>query len=311
MTDYEKWDSYVANLDLSSSGEDEDKDEKKEVVVGDADGCKAFGDTQEKGKYGWGKPLDEKGQIDRSGDLTVGNAKGNALSTNKTPQKVFRITEWDWTQTGDAVKITLDISKARMRCVSDMTQKLDFTQDMIRAKMREREVDIRCYDQENLWELAFGLSGLPGIDPNKSSFALGRAPGKGPGHVIVVNLVKRTKEHWEGCGKEKTFESRKKSLPVESVTQYSWSDSEQYATVYLKIPGLCPGVDEDCIEVRYRELSFDVKCLVGDKYYCFAVTELPMEIEITKCFHRVKENELRIKLKKWARCTWFKLQVHR
>ena len=88
MTDYEKWDSYVANLDLSSSGEDEDEDEKKEVVVGDADGCKALGDTQEKGKYGWGKPLDEKGQIDRSGDLTVGNAKGNALSTNKTPQKV-------------------------------------------------------------------------------------------------------------------------------------------------------------------------------------------------------------------------------
>ena len=41
------------------------------------------------------------------------------------------------------------------------------------------------------------------------------------------------------------------------------------------------------------------------------MTELPMEVEVNKCSYRVKEDEVRVRLKKWARCTWFKLQVHR
>ena len=95
-----------------------------------------------------------------------------------------------------------------------------------------------------------------------------------------------------------------------SVDKYSWSDSEQHVTVFLKIPGVHL-VEASCIRVRYRELSFDVSCVVDGKDFRFAVTELPMEIEVTKCRHRVKENELRVVLRKWARCTWFKLQVHR
>ena len=54
-----------------------------------------------------------------------------------------------------------------------------------------------------------------------------------------------------------------------------------------------------------------MSCRVAGKRHVFAVTELPMEIEVTKSSYRVRENEVRIKLKKWARCSWFKLQVHR
>ena len=72
-TNYGKWDSFVATLS-SSEGEEEE--------------AAAAATAPAEAKYGWGKPLDERGQIDRSGELTVGNAKGNALSTNEAPQKV-------------------------------------------------------------------------------------------------------------------------------------------------------------------------------------------------------------------------------
>ncbi len=42
----------------------------------------------------------------------------------------------------------------------------------------------------------------------------------------------------------------KEELPVVSVDKYSWSDSEQHVTVYLKIPGV-HRVPSSCIRVRY------------------------------------------------------------
>ena len=78
MTDYGKWDAYVASLALSSSEEEAEEDhvETEDAVAASSS------------LYGWGKPLDERGQIDRSGEMTFGNAKGNGLSTNKAPQRV-------------------------------------------------------------------------------------------------------------------------------------------------------------------------------------------------------------------------------
>ena len=77
MTNYDKWDQYVATLALSS-----DEEEAADVLA------QTTPVEKSSNAYGWGKPLDARGQIDRTGDLTVGNAKGNALSTNKVPQKV-------------------------------------------------------------------------------------------------------------------------------------------------------------------------------------------------------------------------------
>jgi len=162
MTDYGKWDAFVAGLALSSSSSGEEEDD------GDNDDAASP-------SYGWGKPLDDRGQIDRSGEMTFGNAKGNALSTNRAPQRTFRITEWDWDQSDSAATLRLDLTKAMRRCVSDLTCQLDFSQDMVRASMTEKEVEIRCFDQENAWELVFGLEELPGIDPSRSSFKLSRS----------------------------------------------------------------------------------------------------------------------------------------
>ena len=226
---------------------------------------------------------------------------------------MFQINEWKWEQSTDAVTITLDVTRAMRRCISDVTNKLEFNQDMVRTKMQANVVEVTCYDQKNTWELVFALVDLPGIDPEKSSFTLRHSSSTekatGVYQSLVLNLVKSPKgKVWDGCGRQKAIASPK--LPVVTVKSYSWSDGEQYVTVYLKIPGVHL-IDDSFIEVRYRELSFDVSCQVDSKRYCFAVTELPMEIEVDRCSHRVKENELRIKLRKWARCSWFKLQVHR
>ena len=308
MTDYGRWDSYVANLALSSDSEGEG--------TPDAAATEAE-DGGEELSYGWGKPLDERGQIDRSGALTVGNAKGNALSTNEAPRKTVPIRDWSWDQTEDSVRVTLDVTRASEACVSDVTRRPDFSQDMVRAKMRPREVEVRCCDKENTWELTFGLEGLPGIDPEASSFAMSATPGdaKGsrPKQSIVLSLAKSDAgRRWDACGRETSFSpcERAKEDAV-TITDYSWSDGEQSATVYLKVPGLKPGLGDEAVQVRFRELSFDAKCAVGGKRYSFAVTELPMEIEVTKCSYTVRENELKIRLRKWAKCSWFKLQVHR
>ncbi len=91
MTNYNKWDSYVANLSLTSSDEEDEGPAQSRAAAGPdaaAPARASAGEGDGAKKYGWGKPLDERGQIDRTGELTVGNAKGNALSTNAAPQKV-------------------------------------------------------------------------------------------------------------------------------------------------------------------------------------------------------------------------------
>ena len=82
MTNYGKWDAFVATLSSSDEDDVADRGLAKEAETA------SNAEPVPKGGYGWGKPLDERGQIDRSGELTVGNAKGNALSTNEVPQKV-------------------------------------------------------------------------------------------------------------------------------------------------------------------------------------------------------------------------------
>ena len=315
MTNYGKWDAFVATL--SSSDEDEDEGADRGPAKEAETASKAADAGAKKGGYGWGKPLDERGQIDRSGELTVGNAKGNALSTNEAPQKVFQITEWAWTQSEDAVEVTLDVTRARNRCVSDVTRQRDFAQDMVRCTMRDAGVEVRVRDQAGAWELAFGLVDLPGIDPERCSFRLATSPAEtasaGPLQRVVLTLAKRRGgERWAGCGRARSFlpAGAEAAAPPVTVTRYSWSDAEDHATVYVTIPGVHLARPED-VRVRFRELSFDATCVVGGRTHRFAVTELPMEIQVDKSSHRVKENELRIRLKKWARCTWFKLQVHR
>ena len=83
MTNYSKWDQYIATLSLSD--DEEDSEGHSSASAAEAD---TRGNERGSKKYGWGKPLDSKGQVDRTGELTVGNAKGNSLSTNKAPQKV-------------------------------------------------------------------------------------------------------------------------------------------------------------------------------------------------------------------------------
>jgi hypothetical protein len=158
------------------------------------------------------------------------------------------------------VQVTLDISKAMKRCISDITNKLDFNQDMVRTEMQENALVIRCYDQQNTWELVFALVKLPGINPEKSSFTLSRDPAGGAKAVsgtyqrVVIDLEKRPKgKTWESCGEQKTISNEK--LPVVTVKEYSWSDADQHVTVYLKIPGVHL-VDESRIRV-----SIELSCL--------------------------------------------------
>jgi hypothetical protein len=66
------------------------------------------------------------------------------------------------------------------------------------------------------------------------------------------------------------------------------------------------------VRVRFRELSFDLTvCDLGGKDYQFAVTELPMEVQVGDCAYAVEPDAIKIRLAKWAKTGWHALQVHR
>ncbi len=125
---------------------------------------------------------------------------------------MFRITEWRWEQTDDEVTIQLDVTKARERCTSGGENENDagFSQDHVKATMREKEIEIKCYDRDNMCELAFGLSQLPGIDPEKSSFAL--TSGN-----VAASEEPGSDESFQRCGPSHT--SCDASLPCPSRSQ--------------------------------------------------------------------------------------------
>ena len=156
MTNYDKWDRYVAAL---SDEEEEEPDQGGASVDEAGDSSK----QQIEDRAGWGMPLNERGQIDRSGELTVGNAKGNALSTNAKAKKEFEIAQYSWDQTEDAVAVTVPVNPRQFGIES-------FAQDNVKATMLSNEVVLSIYDKLTECTLRFGLTNLPGIVPEESSF---------------------------------------------------------------------------------------------------------------------------------------------
>lgn len=293
-TNYGKWDRFVAELS------DDDEDGKEA-------GCPAAHPSPPKpfreAPAGWGKPLNERGQIDRGGELTVGNAKGNALSTNAEVAKDFAVRAWRWTQTDAAVSVSIEVDP---RVAGE-----GFAQDRVTLRVQPTSFALEVRDAQSERTLRFGRRDLPGVVPERCAFEVRGASGPNP--TVVVSLAKRPPHAmWASCGVAAREAKTKAaaSIPEETITDYAWSDGKTCATVYLRVPGIAEAAAED-VAVRFRELSFDASCVVRGRKRCFAVTELPMEIEVDKCSYVVKGDELRITLRKWARCAWFKLQVHR
>jgi hypothetical protein len=95
------------------------------------------------------------------------------------------------------------------------------------------------------------------------------------------------------------------------VTEYRWSDEKQGVRIWVRVPGV-HRLPPSAVRVRFRELSFDV-CVsdLGGRDHQFAVTELPLEVVVSKCSWSVAVDEVKLYLRKWAKTGWHKLQLHR
>ena len=96
----------------------------------------------------------------------------------------------------------------------------------------------------------------------------------------------------------------------ETIVKYSWLDRERSVSIYLQVPGVHEIAPEK-VQVRFRELSLDVRVDLGSVVKTFAITELPLEIVVAESRWRAKEDQLVLFLRKWARTAWFKIQQKR
>ena len=105
---------------------------------------------------------------------------------------------------------------------------------------------------------------------------------------------------------------RARGAPPLTISSYSWLDLRQGVRVFLNVPEI-DSIPLGDITVNFRDKSFDVEVLdiARAKRWVLAVTELPDTVIIGQCKWKVKDGQLSVYLRKWARMGWSKLQMKR
>jgi len=289
MTDYAKWDKIAAEI-----SEDEEEEAVETMVEPEV--------VEPKLKPGEGTRLTSEGVI--QGCDRPGNARGNAWSTNKEVEAIKYLdrSNFSWTQKDGHVLVELPL--ASMGVIHEDGLAVKFSHNSFTLKLTNQEGTVHVLECTRL--------PCQGIIPEKSHMIVNSRVGKDTDgeYSVTVELKKASKDNWHDLGRITV----PKKLPEIAVDNYSWRDEERGVYIYLKIPGVHE-VPSKNIKVRFRELSFDFRCEDLDgKNYNFAVTELPMEIVVERCRYTVDGTDggrVKIYLRKWARTSWRKIQVHR
>ena len=269
---------------------------------------------REREAHGRGAPL-EGGQV-AGGGGRPSNARGNALGANAPPP---RAAEWPaaaWrarTPAGGAGGAELVLSAPPGVPSGDLLAR------KLTARFREDGAEITLAAPPfPAWRLKVAVPGGAGAcDPARCrTEALPGAAGGEDERVIVVLApgsaggagAPALSGPW-GSGDVRQV------LPApqareETISKYSWLDRERSVSIYLQVPGVHE-VPPEKVQVRFRELSLDVRVDLGSVVKTFAITELPLEIVVAESRWRVKEGQIVLFLRKWARTAWFKIQQKR
>jgi len=287
MTDYAKWDKLAAEI----SDEEEEVNTAVEPEM-----------VEPKLKPGEGTQLTNEGVV--QGCDRPGNARGNAWSTNKEAEAVKYLSSsaFSWTQSDSNVFVRLPLASMG-----------EIQEDGLAVKFSDTSFKVTLTNQSGTVHV-MECRKLPhqGIIPEKSRMIVNTSAGKASDgeYSVTIDLKKADTCNWEDLGRITT----PKKLPEVAVNNYSWRDEERGVYIYLKIPGIHK-VPSHNVKVRFRELSFDFRCENLDgKNLNFAVTELPMEIVVERCRYTIDSTDggrVKIYLRKWARTSWRKIQVHR
>lgn len=284
MTDFAKWDRIAAEL---SDEEEEDAEslERKAALAAARPG-------EQLDRAGLGNDLGEDGRC-LGQNNRPGNARGNALSTNKSAEKVVDISGYTWEQTGAEAVVTVPLKPLGA-----------VTREKVALTFRDDLFELRVLN-EMAQTFRLRVPNLPdgGIVPAECRYRVDGSPD-----TVVITLAKaRPGAKWAALGKQAV----RKDLVMKTISDYAWVDEPTHVKVYLKLPGVHK-VPKQNIVSRFRELSLD--CTVYDlngNNWQFAITELPMEVVVKDSYHQVRENELKLYIKKHVRTSWFKLQLHR
>eukprot|EP00238_Polyblepharides_amylifera_P000778 CAMPEP_0196571218 /NCGR_PEP_ID=MMETSP1081-20130531/1397_1 /TAXON_ID=36882 /ORGANISM="Pyramimonas amylifera, Strain CCMP720" /LENGTH=279 /DNA_ID=CAMNT_0041888059 /DNA_START=157 /DNA_END=993 /DNA_ORIENTATION=- len=279
MTDYNKWDKFVADLS---------DEEDCERAVDQSEDCKDLPPVQEV-KAGVGGALSAEGKIQHS-DWRPGNARGNALSTNADVGSKFSITDYTWEEHSEPGAVLVQVPLKALGTV---------IQDKVRCSFSERSVSLAVETEERKqYELMVEDFPCEGIEPTESSFRVQSSGGKAQvsTNQVWLRLKKqKPKSTWGSLGRLRQDKKR----PMVTITDYSWADFKKSCKVWIKIKGV-QNIPASQITSRFRELSFDITvCDLNGKDFQYAITELPMEVVVEECYHEVEEDQIKIFLKKW------------
>ncbi|KAK3232739.1 hypothetical protein CYMTET_56928 [Cymbomonas tetramitiformis] len=284
MTSYDKWDKFVA--ELSDDDDDCAQIEPEQIER-----------EPELPKPGVGKELSATGKIQPSGNRP-GNARGNALSTNADYNFEFEINSFSWNEDSEPGNVIIEIPLTPIGQVLQEKVHFNFSEQSFQLSVQN--------EAKQTYRLVVAKFPAGGIIPSACSGEVRCAGGKTQtsSNKILVRLRKLQPDViWGRLGDV----AKEKKRPVITINDYSWSDGKQTCTIYIKVPEvhLLP---QKQVKARFRELSFDltVEDLNG-KDYMFAITEFPMEVVVDECKYEVRENEVKIVLRKWAKTGWFKL----
>jgi len=89
--------------------------------------------------------------------------------------------------------------------------------------------------------------------------------------------------------------------------EYSWEESKEQVVIRVKLP-MCLRNEQVSLSIQFRSQSFNADVVHHDQQYRFAVTETFMEIIDDESRGFIRGDEIVIKLKKFARVSWDRLQ---
>eukprot|EP00958_Prasinococcus_capsulatus_P016038 scaffold1765_cov385-Prasinococcus_capsulatus_cf.AAC.1 len=248
MTDYNKWDKFVAQL-----SDDED--------------------------------VSESPTPPPAAKVKKGNFRGNRMGTNATEKEYQEITDYSFEDAEGVVRVTIPLKGIGK--VSQEEVRASFTANglnltlvgalITQAPVKHRLALPRLYAKivpESSRVKVFTSGKLPPRIGACVSSPMSRGRDQGSRNEIVITLTKHDPlARWPLLSKQ----AHEKALIPKTINDYAFSNSLTSVTVYFKIPGLRQ-VPRENITVRFRVRSFDFEIHDHKQVRSMRVLSMPSRI---------------------------------